>query len=179
MAPLDDPDPAEPPDPHAVTLHGERLLLRRAVDDDRSPLGEILSDPDVTRWWGPFDPETAFDELADSFVIVVDGAVVGWLLFEDEDWWQYRHVTFDIALATALHGHGYGREALRVAIRWFISRGHHRFTIDPAADNARAIRSYAAVGFKPVGMLRAYECRDGTWRDGLLMDLLADELVDG
>ena len=165
-------------DPNAVTLTGERLVLRRAVASDRRGLGEILSEPEVVRWWGPFDPLTAFDELGSSFVIVVDEVVVGWLLFEEEDWWQYRHVAFDIALSTALHGRGYGQEALRVAIRWFVSRGHHRFTLDPAADNARAIRSYSAIGFKPVGVLRAYEQRDGAWRDGLLMDLLAEELVD-
>jgi aminoglycoside 6'-N-acetyltransferase len=165
-------------DPNAVTLAGERLVLRRAVASDRPALGEILSEPEVVRWWGPFDPGTAFDELASSFVIVVDDAVGGWLLFEEEDWWQYRHVAFDIALATALHGRGYGQEALRVAIRWFVSRGHHRFTLDPAADNARAIRSYSAIGFKPVGVLRAYERRDGEWHDGVLMDLLADEFVD-
>jgi aminoglycoside 6'-N-acetyltransferase len=167
-----------PEDPNAVTLSGERLLLRRAVDADREALGLILSEPEVMRWWGAFDPETAFDELGSSFVIVVDGDVVGWLLFEEEDWWQYRHAAFDIALATALHGRGYGQEALRVLIRWFISRGHHRFTIDPAADNERAIRTYAALGFKPVGVLRAYESRGGAWHDGLLMDLLAGEFVD-
>jgi RimJ/RimL family protein N-acetyltransferase len=45
-----------------------------------------------------------------------------------------------------------------------------------AAGNARAIRAYAAVGFRPVGVLRAYERgADGTWHDGLLMDLLAGE----
>jgi aminoglycoside 6'-N-acetyltransferase len=162
-----------------VTLKGERLLLRRAVASDRAVLGEILCEPEVVRWWGPFDPETAFDELGSSFVIVVDGLVVGWLLFEEEDWWQYPHVSFDIVLTTSMHGQGYGREALRVAIRWFVARGHHRFTIDPAADNARAIRTYAALGFKPVGVLREYERRDGAWHDGLLMDLLAREFVDG
>ena len=165
--------------PEQEPLPGERLLLRRAVDEDRETVGAILSEPEVVRWWGPFDPETAFDELPSSFVVVVDAAVVGWLLFEEEDWWQYRHVSFDIALTTALHGRGYGQETLRVAIRHFIARGHHRFTIDPAAGNARAIRAYSAIGFKPVGVLRAYERRDGEWHDGLLMDLLAEEFVDG
>jgi aminoglycoside 6'-N-acetyltransferase len=160
------------------TLRGERVLLRPAAVEDREALGAILCEPEVARWWGPFDPQTAFDELASSFVVVVDGAVAGWLLFEEDDWWQYRHVSFDIALSTALHGLGYGQETLRLAIRHFIAAGHHRFTIDPAADNARAIRTYEAVGFKAVGVLRAYECRDGEWRDGLLMDLLADEFID-
>jgi aminoglycoside 6'-N-acetyltransferase len=168
-----------PPEGNDVELHGERLLLRPALDEDAVALGEILSDPAVVPWWGPFDPDDAFDELESSFVIVVDGDVAGWLIFHEEDWWQYRFVSFDVVVAPRLHGEGYGREALRVAIRHFIGRGHHRFTIDPAADNKRAIRTYAAVGFKPVGILRSYEQRDGEWRDGLLMDLLADELVDG
>jgi aminoglycoside 6'-N-acetyltransferase len=162
-----------------VTLSGERLLLRRAAASDRTCLSKILSEPEVVRWWGPFDASTAFDELESSFVVVVDGAVVGWLLFEEEDWWQYPHVSFDIALTTSVQGQGFGQEALRVAIRWFVARGHHRFTIDPAADNARAIRTYATLGFKPVGVLREYERRDGAWHDGLLMDLLAGEFVDG
>jgi aminoglycoside 6'-N-acetyltransferase len=56
------------------------------------------------------------------------------------------------------------------------ARGHHRLTIDPAAANARAIRCYAGVGFRPVGVMRQYERgEDGTWHDGLLMELLADD----
>ena len=82
-----------------------------------------------------------------------------------------------VALTTAIHGRGYGSEALRLAIGHFVTRGHHRFTIDPAADNERAIRCYRAVGFQPVGVMRAYErAADGGWRDGLLMDLLSEDL---
>lgn len=56
--------------------------------------------------------------------------------------------------------------------------GHQRFVIDPAADNTAAIACYAKVGFKPVGRMRRYErAADGTWHDGLLMDLLADEFI--
>jgi aminoglycoside 6'-N-acetyltransferase len=50
-------------------------------------------------------------------------------------------------------------------------------TIDPAAANETAIRVYTKVGFRPVGVLRNYErAADGTWHDGLLMDLLEGEL---
>ena len=57
--------------------------------------------------------------------------------------------------------------------------GHHRLVIDPAADNAAAIRCYSKVGFRPVGVMRKYERGvDGTWHDGLLMDLLAHELIN-
>ncbi len=55
-------------------------------------------------------------------------------------------------------------------------RGHHRLTIDPAAANERAIRCYEAVGFERVGIMRQYErTDDGSWHDGLLLELLADD----
>jgi aminoglycoside 6'-N-acetyltransferase len=71
-----------------------------------------------------------------------------------------------------------GREALTLLARHlFEERGHHRLVIDPAASNARAIRAYEAVGFKPVGVMRLYERGpERTFHDGLLMDLLPDEL---
>ena len=50
-------------------------------------------------------------------------------------------------------------------------------TIDPATDNEAAIRAYERVGFRKVGVMRSYELGpDGTWHDGLLMELLAGEL---
>jgi aminoglycoside 6'-N-acetyltransferase len=157
-------------------LRGERLLLRPATEDDVETLARILAEPTVLRWWGAYDPESVRRDLPGSLAIMIDGAVQGWLLVSEETDPDYRHVGFDIALATAFQGQGYGQEALRVAIRHFIAQGHHRFTIDPAALNEGAIRAYEAVGFKPVGVMREYERgADGTWHDGLLMDLLASE----
>jgi aminoglycoside 6'-N-acetyltransferase len=76
-------------------------------------------------------------------------------------------------------GHGPVRDAL-LARFLFEQRGHHRLTIDPAAANQRAIRSYASVGFRPVGVMRQYERgNDGRFHDGLLMDLLREELAGG
>ena len=79
---------------------------------------------------------------------------------------------------TDRQGLGLGPDAIRAAVRWLVDeRGHHRITIDPAADNVAAIRAYERVGFRPVGVMRRYERgADGTWHDGLLMELLADEL---
>jgi aminoglycoside 6'-N-acetyltransferase len=48
------------------------------------------------------------------------------------------------------------------------------------AATRAAIRCYVAVGFRRVGLMRKYERgRDGTWHDGLLMDLLAEEFGRG
>jgi len=94
---------------------------------------------------------------------------------------QYRHASIDLFLDPVVHGRGVGRDAVRTLARYLIEdRGHHRLVIDPAADNEAAIRCYAAVGFRPVGVMRAYEHDvDGPgWHDGLLMDLLAPDLLD-
>lgn len=86
----------------------------------------------------------------------------------------------ELAVLVPVHGRGVGRDALRTPARHLVrDRGHHRLTIDPAADNEPAVRCYTAVGFRPVGIMRCYE-RDvagGGWHDGLLMDLLVDDLV--
>jgi aminoglycoside 6'-N-acetyltransferase len=167
-----------PGDDEERVLAGERLTIRRARAEDAEPLARIIAEPEVARWWGTYDLARVRAEVLPYSVIEVEGAVAGWLGYEEETDPDYRHVALDISLTTALHGRRYGREALRLVIRDYVARGHHRFTIDPAVDNARAIRAYAAVGFKPVGILRAYERQDdGTWGDNLLMDLLAGELV--
>ncbi len=157
------------------------MLLRSAQANDVDALATIVGEPDVAPWWGVLDADGVRDYMDEheSFVIEVEGIVAGWLHVHEEDDPDYPSVAFDIAVSTRLRGGGYGQEALRLAIEHFVDRGHHRFTIDPAAENERAIRAYTRLGFKPVGILREYE-RDpaGRWRDGLLMDLLARELEE-
>src|SRR6266480_654265 len=137
----------------------------------------MLAEREVARWWGNYDAGRARRELIDdpsveTFAIEVEGDVVGVLLVSEENEPEYRHAGLDISLATAHQDRGLGREALRVMIDHLADeRGHHRFTIDPAVGNERAVRCYSAVGFKPVGVMRRYwRDPDGAWRDGLLMD---------
>ncbi len=82
-------------------------------------------------------------------------------------------------MAEEAQGHGYGPEALRVLARWLVAEHHnHRFIIDPALANERAIAAYERVGFRRVGVIRRYERGpDGTFHDNLLMDMLAEEIT--
>jgi len=114
-----------------------------------------------------------------AFAIEVGGELAGWLGVIEELTPNYRSAGMDIVLAAPFQGAGLGPEALRLVAAWLIGeRGHHRLTIDPAAANERAIGAYASLGFKPVGIMRRYERGPGgVWRDGLLMDLLAQELT--
>jgi aminoglycoside 6'-N-acetyltransferase len=166
------------------TLRGERVVLRPLADGDVDPLADVLLEPAVARWWSPDSVEqhrAGFREDVrerGAFAIEVAGELAGWLGVHEETEPHYRHGSMDIFLAPARHGTGLGPEALRLCARWLIeARGHHRLTIDPAAANARAIGVYASIGFRPVGVMRAYERgADGAWHDGLLMDMLAHEL---
>jgi aminoglycoside 6'-N-acetyltransferase len=102
---------------------------------------------------------------------------VGLIQYHEENEPDFRHAGIDIFLAERVQGRGLGTDAVRTLARYLIEeRGHHRLTIDPAADNAAAIRAYEKVGFRTVGVMREYwRSPEGTWCDGLLMDLLVRE----
>jgi aminoglycoside 6'-N-acetyltransferase len=116
-----------------------------------------------------------------AFIVTLDGEVIGAIQYAEEEDPMYRHAGIDIFLTASRHRQGLGTDAVRTLARYlFEERGHHRLSIDPAADNEPAIRAYERVGFRKVGVMRAYERGpDGTWHDGLLMDMLAGELTEG
>ncbi len=155
------------------------MILRPLAAADAAELLRILRTPEVARWWDV--PDEGFpltdDPGATRLVIEVDGAVAGLIQFSEELEPKYRHASVDLFLAPELHGRGLGTEAVRAVVRHLIDeRGHHRITIDPAAENATAIRAYEKAGFTRVGIMRRYE-RDvggGGWHDGLLMEYVSE-----
>jgi aminoglycoside 6'-N-acetyltransferase len=193
-------DKAIEPDPEAVdppgrirnadgevvpTLVGELVTLRPIRPSDRDALIEVLSDPSVAEIWDTRGPEGSTDELLAGdanwtvWAIEVEGEFAGSIQASENDDEDYKSAGIDIFLASRFQGRGLGTDAVRTLARYLMDiRGHFRLTIDPAASNARAIRTYEKVGFKPVGVMRRYERgHDGTYHDGLLMDLLAGELT--
>jgi aminoglycoside 6'-N-acetyltransferase len=167
------------------TLTGPRVMLRPLGDDDLAPLAAVMASPEVHEWWGPLgSPEQLREDLLSGtyvFAIEAGGDLAGWLSAVEDNDENWRSAAIDIILAGPYQDRGLGTEALRLVITWLIDvRGHRRLTIDPAAANARAIRAYEAVGFRPVGIMREVELGiDGAWHDGLLMDLLAREFDRG
>jgi aminoglycoside 6'-N-acetyltransferase len=169
-----------------TTLEGALVSLRPAMADDIPALAKIRATPEVFMWWrGEGDmtssvAEDLADDEAETFVVQHEGRVLGAIQWSAEDEPDYRHASIDIYLDPAVHGRGVGTDAVRTLARHLLrDKGFHRLVIDPAAANAAAIRCYSKVGFRPVGIMRQYERgSDGTWHDGLLMDLLAGELID-
>ena len=155
------------------------LVLRPLADRDTDELLRIHATAEVRRWWDAPDEGFPLSDDPDTtrLVIEVGGLVAGMVQFSEELDPKYRHASIDVFLDPVFHGRGIGTEAVRrVSRRLIDEQGHHRITIDPAADNAAAIRSYEKAGFRPVGVMRRYE-RDaggGGWHDGLLMELVVD-----
>jgi aminoglycoside 6'-N-acetyltransferase len=170
-------------DDRPAQLRGEQVVLRPLAAADVERIAAIQAEPEVSRWWGPPDA-TELRRQAEgrsedkALAIEAEGEVVGLIQYYEENEPDYRHAAIDIFLAEPAQGRGLGPDAVGTLARYLIDeRGHHRLTIDPAVDNTRAIRAYEKVGFRPVGVMRRYwRSRDGEWRDGLLMELLADEL---
>jgi aminoglycoside 6'-N-acetyltransferase len=168
-----------------MELRGRSVRLRPVTSADAETLARILADPEVARWWPNYDRERVEAEIvADEpdtthWVIELEGAVVGMIQATEEPEPEFRHAGIDLFLDPAVRGRGIGPDAIRAVASWLVDeRGHHRMTIDPARANEAAIRAYRKVGFREVGVLRRYQLRaDGSWADGLLMEMLADELV--
>jgi aminoglycoside 6'-N-acetyltransferase len=176
-------------DGSAVRLAGPRLVLAPLQPEHGAALRVIRSTPEVACRWPDVDdgfPESDQPGVPRFVVLLRDHAAPqgvqltprGMVQYAEEEDPEYRHAGIDLFLDPVIHGHGHGREAVSLLAAYLIDvRGHHRLTIDPAADNARAIACYTAVGFRPVGIMRRYERGpDGTFHDGLLMDLLAEQL---
>jgi aminoglycoside 6'-N-acetyltransferase len=165
-------------------LHGTSVTLRRIGERDIDELVALwAASPIVQQRWHTFGERELREVLAgeDEMVgwrIESIGELVGFIQQHAESDPDYRHAGIDVFIADDAQGAGLGTDAVRTVARHLVrDLGHHRLTIDPAADNERAIRCYERVGFRPVGVMRSYERGpDGTFHDGLLMDLLADEL---
>jgi aminoglycoside 6'-N-acetyltransferase len=166
----------------AAELPGEHVMLELVTSAHVPELRRILLTPAVRARWRDeaASPQWPFDDPSSiRYAVMIDTVMRGMVQYAEESEPDYRHASIDIFLDPDVHGGGVGRDAVRTLARHLVNdRHHHRLVIDPAVDNEAAIRCYAAVGFQPVGVMRNYERdADGVgWHDGLLMDLLAEEL---
>jgi len=164
-----------------MELVGARVRLRTLTSEDLPLLAEFLQASSVKKWWGDYDEARLRRELVDdpsveAFAVEVEGHLVGMVDFCEETYPDYHHAALDITLGVPYQGQGLGSDALRTLITHLVDeRGHHRLTVDPAAENTDAVRFYEKLGFRKVGILSKYErVSEGHWRDGLLMELVVD-----
>jgi len=156
-------------------IAGDRVVLDPLAQGDAEALLAIHRRPEVVAWWGrPADGFPGDEPESTRFTIRVGGEVAGLIQFGEEAEPEYRHAWIDLFVDPDRHGEGLGADAVATLARHLIdARGHHRITIDPAVDNAAAVRAYEKAGFRPVGVMRrAWRDPEGEWRDSLLMELV-------
>ncbi len=167
-------------------LRGETARLRPIRPEElRTVAARMAADPTVSRWWSA-DTEKLRHWLQEpeSVVFVIEdrgapGGTCGIVqVSSHSDDPDYEYAGLDIALFDEGRGRGLGPDALRTAASWlFHAHGFHRITIDPAFENAAALRAYEKAGFKRIGVARDYERGDdGEWHDNVLFDLLPADL---
>ena len=129
-----------------MELAGSLVTLRSVVAADEQALVTIRSTPEVhARWRGDdlhaeFVENLADDDVVRLAIVEPNGAVVGLIQFEEEPDHEYRHASVDIYVDPGWHRRGFALDAINtVAHHLFTNGGHHRITIDPAADNHAAI----------------------------------------
>lgn len=170
----DRPIPAAGPAPLALKLADDRIAdaldpsigLTALRIEDLPIIARWLKLPHVARWWG--DPEEGLTRIAAH---LVEPHVASFLAREGSRPIGYLHVyhanpdpfwaghtlpreTFGLDLflgETDVIGRGMGTRLIRLALRRLLSLPETaRVQIDPAPDNAAAIRAYEKAGFRRI-----------------------------
>jgi diamine N-acetyltransferase len=135
--------------------------------------------------WLPYTIETARKRWDDlllaspderlTFAIDVDDSFIGTIALKHINR-HSQHAWLSIVLDGSRLGQGYGRDAVRVLLRWaFTLENFRRVSLETWATNERAIRAYRAAGFVEEGRMREMVWVDGQYVDVVQMGVLRDE----
>ena len=189
------PDPG--PDPFAdglPTLDGRAVRLRQPRAGDVPDLLALFGDGDALRYWshGPLaDLDAArryydgiLSGLADrqlfqwAVTVPPDDRLVGTVTLVDWDR-AHRRAEIGFILLPSHQGRGLARDAVRTAARWGTGpMGLHRIEADVDPANAGSLRLLEAVGFRREGLFRERWFTFGSWKDSVMLGLLAADLSD-
>jgi RimJ/RimL family protein N-acetyltransferase len=174
-------------------LIGERIYLRPLECEDAGALASWLNDSDVTRFMLHHSPMSLLSEqewlrrisesttdVALGIVLKENDRLIGTAGLHQMDW-RNRHAAFGIMIGVKdLWSQGYGTEATALLVRHaFETLNLHRVWLHVYEYNARGIRAYEKVGFRPEGRLRQDNFLEGRYHDTLVMGLLRDEWQAG
>ena len=173
------------------TLEADRLRLRAPRAPDLPAFLEVFGRADDLRYWshGPLADEAAAQEylagIADGWrqrrlfqwAIADRGtdAMVGTVTLAAWDRGN-RRAEIGFILGRMHRGRGLAREAVRRALAFgFGEMGLHRVEADVDPDNTASFALLHALGFQREGLLRDRWFTFGTWKDSVILGLLADD----
>jgi len=165
------------------------ITLRQLESKDAKGLEPSFKDPKLIRLLGlPGARDAKFlISLIDSatrdpgalyMAIDLDERLVGYTFMDQIDWGHRHAIETGILVSDPrLWGTGLGRAAFgRLLMHAFDDLSLHRASLGVLEENARAIRSYEALGFQSEGMRRDALLLDTGWVDTVMMGVLAPEL---
>jgi RimJ/RimL family protein N-acetyltransferase len=165
------------------------VSIRRALEGDVEYLVELVSHADVEPFFGAVqarDRGEVTGEVARSlaephdfgrFVIEADGARAGAMGFEVANRRSRIAHLERLAVHPDFRGRRIADDAARQLQRHLVADlGYHRLQLEIYGFNDRAIAHAERAGFVREGLRRRAYRRHGSWVDGVLFGLLADEL---
>jgi RimJ/RimL family protein N-acetyltransferase len=176
----------------------ERLILRRARDEDLEPLVRSWSDPQMTRYTGEKPDVRAF---VTGMVADMQAKLPG-ELEPGGPWYQFiverredgvligdlgvgfgipgeRQVELGYRINPGFHRRGYAREAVAAVITYLIAEHDiHRFVGVAASLNEASGALLRSLGFRQEGHFRQSFLCNGEWLDDDYYALLASEWRD-
>jgi RimJ/RimL family protein N-acetyltransferase len=176
-------------------LCGEKVKLNAVRDEDMETVTEWYQDAGFLRLYDsqPAAPVTG-KQLAERLqkqqedpntflfaIRLVDTNRIIGLLELDGVAWTHGTSFVSIGLGEeADRGQGYGREAMRLALRFaFYELNLHRICLTVFDYNTAAVALYEGLGFKREGTYREHLLRDGQRHDMYLYGLLRREWEEG
>jgi diamine N-acetyltransferase len=151
--------------------------LRRAGEHDLDFVLAVEADPDTAPFLAAATREYHLGLMADAsvdhFIVEADGRAVGFVMVQTDAANRALNLR---RLAVAEKGHGHGRAALRLTLRWaFEECDLHRVYLDVKPHNERARALYRSEGFTEEGLMRDALLFEGEFQSLVLMSILRPE----
>lgn len=175
-------------------LRGEKVRLTAIQSGDMPTIARWWHDPEFLRLYNtaPAAPRNE-DQLSrrfdtshtspDTFLFAIrpleEDDLIGLLEFDGVEW-AHRTTFVSIGIGAAeQRGQGYGRDAMRVGLRFaFHELNLHRVCLTVFGYNTAAIALYERLGFRREGVYREHIERDGRRYDMILYGLLRPEWAE-
>jgi RimJ/RimL family protein N-acetyltransferase len=171
-----------------VTVPGT-VTIRRAADADASFVADLVAHGGVAPYLAAARASTVDDvrseiargqedpQASGLFVVELDGAPVGTVAFERVNRRSRIAGLEGLAVHPDHRGRGVADQAVRLLQRHlFDELGFHRLQLEVYGFNERAMRHAERAGFVREGVRRKAYWRNGTWVDGVLFGLVAEDL---
>jgi len=159
------------------------LALRRARAGDLARLAALVASPAVAPFVA-YDAAQkvgrALDREGEELLVVevCGGTVAGGLRLVEVNRRSRIWSIETLMLDPAHRGTGLAAAALRTLARErFASRRAHRLQAEIMAFNVAALHAFTAAGFRREGVRRRAYDRHGTWQDGILVGLIAEDPI--